>query len=150
MSFNSDSSTTNRDWIFPSQSFNLPRTPARRFSSPYPRTTSFQNSLSPPPPNSTSPAVPRTLRRRISHRHRTVKPGSSVDAVRDEIHGKSNDVTVQSEECPSSGNKTTSVGKKFTGFFRRLTVPRQAACIIAEVSARLPCTAATTAPSSPN
>ncbi|KAH0689077.1 hypothetical protein KY289_016435 [Solanum tuberosum] len=129
MSLDLDSpSTTNRDWIFPSQSFNLPRTPARRFSSPYPRTTSFQNSLSHPPSNSTPPAVPRTLRRRISHRHRIVEREGSVDAVTD---GKSNDFAVQSGECPSSGNKTTSVDKKFTSFFRRFTVSRQAACIIA-------------------
>ncbi|KAK4733843.1 hypothetical protein R3W88_008104 [Solanum pinnatisectum] len=129
MSLDPDSpSTTNRDWIFPSQSFNLPRTPARRFSSPYPRTTSFQNSLSHPPSNSIPPAVPRTLRRRISHRHRIVERESSVDAVTD---GKSNDFAVQSEESPSSGNKTTSVYKKFTSFFRRFTVSRQAACIIA-------------------
>ncbi|XP_049395610.1 ion channel CASTOR-like isoform X4 [Solanum stenotomum] len=129
MSLDLDSpSTTNRDWIFPSQSFNLPRTPARRFSSSYPRTTSFQNSLSHPPSNSTPPAVPRTLRRRISHRHRIVERESSVDAVTD---GKSNDFAVQSGECPSSGNKTTSVDKKFTSFFRRFTVSRQAACIIA-------------------
>ncbi|KAK6793942.1 hypothetical protein RDI58_007395 [Solanum bulbocastanum] len=121
-------STTNRDWIFPSQSFNLPRTPARRFSSPYPRTTSFQNSLSHPPSNSTPPAVPRTLRRRISHRHRLVERESSVDAVTD---GKSNDFAVQSEDSPSSGNETTSVYKKFTSFFRRFTVSRQASCIIA-------------------
>ncbi|WMV18874.1 hypothetical protein MTR67_012259 [Solanum verrucosum] len=129
MSLDLDSpSTTNRDWIFPSQSFNLPRTPARRFSSSYPRTTSLQNSLSHPPSNSTPPAVPRTLRRRISHRHRIVERESSVDAVTD---GKSNDFAVQSGECPSSGNKTTSVDKKFTSFFRRFTVSRQTACIIA-------------------
>ncbi|XP_055800851.1 probable ion channel CASTOR isoform X3 [Solanum dulcamara] len=132
MSFDPDPPwTTNRDWIFPSQSFNLPRTPARRFSSPYPRTTSFQTSLSPPSSNSTPSAVHRTLRRRISHRHRIVERETSVDAARDEIHGKSNDVAVQSEDCPSSGNKTTSVDKKFAGFFRRFTVSRQAACIIA-------------------
>ncbi|XP_047260680.1 probable ion channel CASTOR, partial [Capsicum annuum] len=126
MSVNPDTpSTTNRDWIFPSQPFNPPRTPARRFSSPYPRTTLFQNSLSPPPPpsNSTSP-----LRRRISHRHRIVKQESSV---RDEIHDKSNDVAVLSEDCPNPGNKTTSVDKKFARLFRRFTVSRQAACIIA-------------------
>ncbi|KAL3341640.1 hypothetical protein AABB24_025924 [Solanum stoloniferum] len=129
MSLDPDSpSTTNRDWIFPSQSFNLPRTPARRFSSSYPRTTSFQNSLSHPPSNSTPPAVPRTLRRRISHLHRIVERESSVDAVTD---GKSNDFAVQSEDSPSSGNETTSVYKKFTSFFRRFTVSRQAACIIA-------------------
>ncbi|PHT60386.1 hypothetical protein CQW23_02749 [Capsicum baccatum] len=126
MSVNPDTpSTTNRDWIFPSQPFNLPRTPARRFSSPYPRTSLFQNSLSPPPPpsNSTSP-----LRRRISHRHRIVKQESSV---RDEIHDKSNDVAVLSEDCPNPGNKTTSVDKKFARLFRRFTVSRQTACIIA-------------------
>ncbi|KAF3637860.1 hypothetical protein FXO37_24673 [Capsicum annuum] len=127
MSVNPDTpSTTNRDWIFPSQPFNPPRTPARRFSSPYPRTTLFQNSLSPPPPpsNSTSP-----LRRRISHRHRIVKQESSV---RDEIHDKSND-----EDCPNPGNKTTSVDKKFARLFRRFTVSRQAACIIAVTSLAL-------------
>ncbi|KAM3355739.1 hypothetical protein P3S68_022452 [Capsicum galapagoense] len=116
MSFNPDSSsTTNRDWIFPSQPFNLLRTPARRFSSPYPRTTLFQNSLSPPSPsNSTSP-----LQRRISHRHRIVKQESSI---RDEIHNKSNDVAVLSEDSPNLGNKTTSVDKKFVRLFCRFIV----------------------------
>uniref|UniRef100_A0A3Q7FI11 Uncharacterized protein n=1 Tax=Solanum lycopersicum TaxID=4081 RepID=A0A3Q7FI11_SOLLC len=52
------STTTNRDWIFPSQSFNLPRTLAWRFSSSYPRTKSFQNPLSQPPSNSTPAAIP--------------------------------------------------------------------------------------------
>ncbi|KAM3324775.1 hypothetical protein P3S67_005927 [Capsicum chacoense] len=127
MSFNPDtSSTTNRDWIYHSQPFNLPRTPVRRFSSPYPRTTLFQNSFSPPPSNSTSP-----LRRCISHRHRIVKQESSV---RDEIHDKSNDVAALSEDCPNPGNKTTSVDKKFARLFRRFTVSWQTAYIIAVTS----------------
>ncbi|OIS96976.1 hypothetical protein A4A49_06761 [Nicotiana attenuata] len=126
MTLNSESpSTSNRDWFFPSQSFNVPRSPARRFSSPYPRTTtSFQNSSS----NFTSPlAVPRTLRRRISHRHRIQ---NSAGATTDEIGGKSNDaVLIQSEECPSSGNKTTtSAHKKCTDFVRW-----RMACVIAMV-----------------
>ncbi|PHU18631.1 hypothetical protein BC332_14326 [Capsicum chinense] len=115
MSFNPDTpSTINRDWIYPSQPFNLPRTSARRFSSPYPQTTLFQNSLSPPPPpsnstNSLSPPPPPSnstspLRRRISHRYRIVKQESSV---RDEIHDKSNNVAVISEDCPNPGNKIT-------------------------------------------
>ncbi|XP_060208766.1 ion channel CASTOR-like isoform X2 [Lycium barbarum] len=120
MSLNKDSSlTSNRDWIFPSESFNPPpRTPARRFSSPHPRTTSFQNSPSPPP------AVPRTLRRRIAHRHRI------DNSIRDET----NDIAMRSEECltPLSGNKTTSLDKQSARrFLRRFTVRPQTACIIA-------------------
>ncbi|KAM3215689.1 putative ion channel CASTOR [Capsicum annuum] len=117
MSFNPDTpSTINRDWIYPSQPFNLPRTSARKFSSPYPRTTLFQNSLSPPHPpppsnstNSLSPPPPppsnstSPLRRRISHRHRIVKQESSI---RDEIHDKSNDVAALSEDCPNPGNSS--------------------------------------------
>ncbi|XP_070033436.1 ion channel CASTOR isoform X3 [Nicotiana tabacum] len=122
MTLNTESpSTSNRDWFFPSQSFNVPRSPARRFSSPYPRTTtSFQNFTSPL-------AVPRTLRRRISHRHRIQ---NSAGATTDEIGGKSNDaVLIQSEECPSSGNKTTtSAHKKYTDFVRW-----RMACVIAMV-----------------
>ncbi|XP_059292406.1 probable ion channel CASTOR isoform X3 [Lycium ferocissimum] len=120
MSLNKDSSlTSNRDWIFPSESFNPPpRTPARRFFSPHPRTTSFQNSPSPPP------AVPRTLRRRIAHRHRI------DNSIRDET----NDIAIRSEEYPTplSGNKTTSLDKQSARrFFRRFTVRPQTACIIA-------------------
>ncbi|XP_070006296.1 ion channel CASTOR-like isoform X6 [Nicotiana sylvestris] len=126
MTLNSESpSTSNRDWFFPSQSFNVPRSPARRFFSPYPRTTtSFQNSSS----NFTSPlAVPRTLRRRISHRRRIQ---NSAGATTDEIGGNSNDaVLIQSEDCPSSGNKTTtSAHKKYTDFVRW-----RMACVIAMV-----------------
>lgn len=127
MTLNSESpSTSNRDWFFPSQSFNVPRSPARRFFSPYPRTTtSFQNSSS----NFTSPlAVPRTLRRRISHRRRIQ---NSAGATTDEIGGNSNDaVLIQSEDCPSSGNKrTTSAHKKYTDFVRW-----RMACVIAVTS----------------
>ncbi|KAM3345418.1 putative ion channel CASTOR [Capsicum galapagoense] len=117
MSFNPDTpSTINPDWIYPSQPFNLPRTSARRFSSPYPRTTLFQNSLSPPPPpppppsnsnNTLSPPPPSNstspLRRRISHQHRIVKQEISV---RDEIHDKSNDVAAPSENCLNPGNSS--------------------------------------------
>ncbi|XP_071938847.1 probable ion channel CASTOR isoform X1 [Coffea arabica] len=68
MDSSSDSPSTsfsNRDWFFPSQSFpnsshHIPRTPIRRFSSPYPKraaTPSFQSFPASPPPPPSTPSI---------------------------------------------------------------------------------------------
>nr|GMD96658.1 ion channel CASTOR-like isoform X1 [Ipomoea batatas] len=97
-----------RDWFFPSHAFthssHLTRTPARRFSSPYPRTTSL--------PSSSSPSS-------------YTSPNPSPLAV---SRNNGSDNAIEQEKCQAPEVKLKSHGKKFSVLFgRRVNIRWQTA-----------------------
>nr|GLL49321.1 ion channel CASTOR-like isoform X2 [Ipomoea trifida] len=125
-----------RDWFFPSHAFthssHLTRTPARRFSSPYPRTTSLPNSSSPSSytsPNPSPLAVSRKyagIRRRL-YPHGDSRNDKSTTTTTNHLSNGS-DNAIEQEKCQAPEVKLKSHGKKFSVLFgRRVNIRWQTA-----------------------
>ncbi|XP_019189180.1 PREDICTED: ion channel CASTOR-like isoform X1 [Ipomoea nil] len=105
-----------RDWFFPSHAFthssHLTRTPARRFSSPYPRTTSL--------PNPSPLAVSRKyagIRRRLYPHGDSHNDKSTTTTTNHLSNG--GEKAIEQEKCQAPEVKLKSHGKKFAVLFGR-------------------------------
>ncbi|XP_031124533.1 ion channel CASTOR-like isoform X2 [Ipomoea triloba] len=125
-----------RDWFFPSHAFthssHLTRTPARRFSSPYPRTTSLPNSSSPSSYTSPNPSPLAVSRKYAGIRRRLYPHGDSRNdkstATTTNHLSNGSDNAIEQEKCQAPEVKLKSHGKKFAVLFgRRVNIRWQTA-----------------------